>query len=407
MQTELPAELLATPDGKRANEILRACVHCGFCNATCPTYQLLGDELDGPRGRIYLIKALLEGDGSAEVASTHLDRCLTCRACETTCPSGVAYGELLEIGRGAAEVEVRRGLVERAKRRWLIRNVTNATVFRRWMRLAKLVRWILPRRLSSQIPKSLKPQRVASSGHTRKVVVLGGCVQQVSTPEVNASLARLLDAEGIETVTAANETCCGALPLHLSDEARAMELMRNNVDALFEAGQGAEAILSTASGCGVTIKDYGRLLAMDPLYTQRGEWVATRTKDVAEYLARNLRRVKGLPDIRTVAWQPPCTLQHGQRLTRIVESLLRRAGYQLVDVADAHLCCGSAGTYSILQPKLSGELRDRKLDALLAQAPDVIATANVGCQTHLAGATKTKVVHWLELIQPAEYGETA
>lgn len=401
MRTELPAELLATSEGRRANEILRSCVHCGFCNATCPTYGLLGDELDGPRGRIYLIKELLESNGSVDVTSTHLDRCLTCRACETTCPSGVAYGELLEIGRAAVESEIRRGLIERIKRRWLVANVANAAAFRRWMRLARLVRWLLPRRFSSLVPKRQKPQPIEAANHTRKVVLLNGCVQQVATPQVNATLAKMLDSVGIQSVIASNETCCGGLALHLADDNAAMEAMRNNVDALFEAAQGAEAILSTASGCGVTIKDYGRLLASDPLYTRRAEWVASRTRDASEYLARNLLHVTGLEGIQTVAWQSPCTLQHGQQLTRIVESMLRRAGYRLVDVRDPHLCCGSAGTYSILQPKLSGELREQKLAALLAEQPDVIATANVGCQTHLAGGTKTKVVHWLELIRPA------
>jgi glycolate oxidase iron-sulfur subunit len=400
LKTELPAPLLATPEGRRADEILRSCVHCGFCNATCPTYQLLGDELDGPRGRIYLIKELLESNGSAEVTSTHLDRCLTCRACETTCPSGVAYGELLEIGRGTVEATLKRGIVERIKRRWLVNNVANVAAFRRWMRLARLGRWLLPRRVKTLVPKRQRSRPIEASNHTRKVVLLNGCVQQLATPEVNATLAELLDTVGIQCVTADNETCCGGLALHLADDNAAMETMRNNVDALFEVAQGSEAILSTASGCGVTIKDYGRLLASDPLYTRRAEWVAARTRDVSEYLARHLAKVAKVDGIEAVAWQAPCTLQHGQQLTRVVESILRRAGYRLVSVRDPHLCCGSAGTYSILQPKLSAELRARKLEALLADQPDVIATANVGCQTHLAGATKTKVVHWLELIRP-------
>ena len=399
MRTELAHELLASPQGRRANEILRSCVHCGFCNATCPTYQLLGDELDGPRGRIYLIKEILEANGSAEITGTHLDRCLTCRACETTCPSGVAYGELLEIGRGTVEATIKRGIVERFKRRWLVKNVANVAAFRRWMRLARLGRWLLPRRLKTLVPKRRRARAIKAGDHPRRVVLLNGCVQQVATPEVNTALAELLDMMGIQVVIADNETCCGGLALHLADENAAMETMRNNVDALFEVAQGSEAIISTASGCGVTIKDYGRLLASDPLYTRRAEWVAAQTRDVSEYLARNLTKVTRVEGIETVAWQAPCTLQHGQRLTRIVESMLRRAGYRIVHVRDPHLCCGSAGTYTILQPKLSAQLRERKLDTLLADQPDVIATANIGCQTHLAGGTKTKVVHWLELIR--------
>jgi len=398
MQTQLPATVLATASGRRADAILRACVHCGFCNATCPTYLLTGDELDGPRGRIYLVKEMLEADAPSIVAREHLDRCLTCRACETTCPSGVAYGELAEIGRNFIEARVPRGVVDRVVRRWLVLVLSVPARLAFFARLARGVKWMLPDYLARAVPR-IKPQvAVAVKNHSRRVIVLDGCAQRATTPEVNAALARVLDAADIKVVRASGEGCCGSLALHLGQEARAHVAMRANVDALYAAANGAEAIISTASGCGVTVKDYGRLLADDPAYAERARWISDHTSDAAEYLAGINAPLTKRNAATTVAWHPPCTLQHGQRVRGVVESLLQRAGYQLVPVADAHLCCGSAGTYSVLQPDLADALRLRKLAALTAAQPDVIVTANVGCQLHLRDGTDVAVRHWLELV---------
>lgn len=403
MRTELPAELLATTEGARADEILRSCVHCGFCNATCPTYQLLGDELDGPRGRIYLIKEMLETGEADALTARHLDRCLTCRACETTCPSGVAYGELLEIGREHLDSrQPRRGL-DGFLRRWLVRVVPKRERFRRLTALGRGFRWLLPSRLATQIPPRAPAGAAAAAPPVageadRRVVLLDGCVQGVSTPGVNEALRRLLAARGIEAVRAPGEVCCGSLALHLGDGAAARATMAANVQALDAALEQAQAVLSSASGCGVTIKDYGRLLAHHE--QAPGAWrVAERTQDAAEFLAGLSTDWKRRGPYRRVAWHAPCTLQHGQRISGAVERLLQAAGYELVPVADPHLCCGSAGTYALLQPELSGRLKASRLSALQAAAPDVIATANVGCQLHLAGGATVPVRHWLELLE--------
>jgi len=407
MQTRLPATVLATDDGKRADEILRACVHCGFCNATCPTYLLTGDELDGPRGRIYLVKEMLEADTPTLVARDHLDRCLTCRACETTCPSGVAYGELAEIGRnfietrateGATGTEVRRGVFARFVRAWLVQVLPNPRQLAFFARLGRLARWALPDYLARAVPQIRRPLSVAVKNHARRVVVLDGCVQRATTPEVNAALARVLDAADVKVVRASDEGCCGSLELHLGRHERAVATMRANVDALYAVAAGAEAIVSTASGCGVTVKDYGRLLAHDPAYAERARWISEHVFDAAEYLAKIGAPLKKDDSIGTVAWHPPCTLQHGQRVRGVVEDLLQRAGYRLAPVANAHVCCGSAGTYSVLQHEMADRLRADKLAALTAGEPDVIATANVGCQLHLRDGATVPVRHWLELL---------
>ncbi|MFU8814697.1 MAG: glycolate oxidase subunit GlcF [Pseudomonadales bacterium] len=404
MQTKLPLHLLATDDGVRADAILRSCVHCGFCNATCPTYQLLGDELDGPRGRIYLIKEMLETEQADEVTRLHLDRCLTCRSCETTCPSGVRYGELLEIGRQYLEAELPRRGIDRWLRRWLLAVVPRPERFGGWVRLGRAVRWLLPRRLARQLPPA--PQSDGDRGAAQsqpqlreRVLLLQGCVQRTATPGVNARLMQLLSDRGIDVVSVPGETCCGSLALHLGAAEQARATMAANVDALAPLLAGVTAVISTASGCGVTVKDYVRLLADDPERREAAGRVAGQTLDVAEYLHRLDTKWRGDGSLRRVAWHPPCTLQHGQQLTGLVEALLRRAGYELVPVRDAHLCCGSAGTYSLLQPELSGRLREAKLTALDAHRPDVIATANVGCQLHLASDDGTPVVHWLELLR--------
>ena len=386
MQTAIPADTLATDRGRRADAILRTCVHCGMCNATCPTFGVRGDELDGPRGRIYLIKGMLETGEANAVARTHLDRCLTCRGCETTCPSGVRYGELAEIGREILEEQ-------RPNRGWLQRLilsiVPNPKVLKPLVALGSLVRGLLPRRYR----RLLRPApRVGSLPDKGRVLLWQGCVQRVVTPEVNAHLARLLQARGMAPFVSAGERCCGGLALHLGRTATAEAVMRHNVADL----AAADVIVSTASGCGVTLKDYGRLLDAPDAAV-----FADKVHDVAEVLADFDfgKRAVGGREVQRVAWHPPCTLQHGQRLTGLVERILEAAGYELVPVADAHLCCGSAGSYSLLQPDLAGELKRRKARELTRHEPEVIATANIGCQTHLDDAVEVPVVHWLELLE--------
>ena len=396
MQTQLPAAFIATDRGRRANEILRSCVHCGFCNATCPTYQLSGDELDGPRGRIYLIKELFEGAQSAERVTQHLDRCLTCRACETTCPSGVAYGELADIAR--RQIGPRRPGLRGALRRLLQWLVPNAGRLRFLSRIGWFVRFLLPQALASQVPDSVTRGLAGNSYGSKQVLLLQGCAQQVTTGGVNASLQALLAQLDVGVMTAPGEGCCGSLDLHLGDEPKTLKAVRNNVDALFPLLSQVDAIVSTASGCGVTVKDYGSLLAADPVYAERAVRVAEATVDVSEYLGNLAATLTAKFPGKRVAWHPPCSLQHGQQVDGLVEKLLMAAGYELLPVADAHLCCGSAGTYSVLQPDWSDQLRQRKLQSLQTHQPDLIATANVGCQTHLADGTKTPVVHWIELL---------
>ena len=413
MRTQIPEATLATARGQCADEILRSCVHCGFCNATCPTYQVRGDELDGPRGRIYLIKGLLESSPTSDVAvaRTHLDRCLTCRACETTCPSGVRYGELAEIGRELVqEAQPSSGLV----RRLVLAVVPRPKLLKLVTTLGRLVMPLLPRhyrRLVARPPKVPLVSAEASNPNRRKLGeassdsphqptaepkawLVQGCVQRVVTPEVNAHLAALLRTRGYQPVSNREEGCCGGLALHLGDTAAAQGAMRSNVAA--NAQPNSDVIISTASGCGVTLKDYGRLLG-----SPEAASFATKVKDASEVLDGHRfdrRPVRGRI-AATVAWHPPCTLQHGQRITGIVEGILRDAGYRLVDVRDSHICCGSAGAYSLLQPGLAGELKARKAAALTQERPDVIATANIGCQTHLDDAVDVPVVHWIELLQ--------
>lgn len=396
MNTALSDAILATPRGARANEILRRCVHCGFCNATCPTYllsqrdQIGGDERDGPRGRIYLVKEMLEAGTANATAARHLDRCLTCRACETTCPSGVQYGELAEIGRELiAEQPPARTLANRAQallRHWLLHTVPFPRRLRRYVAVGRWFRWLLPRAIKSL----LQAPAVSSPKAAGTVLMLQGCAQQVLTPGVNAHLSNLLAARGIEAYAVAGEGCCGGLALHLGEGDTAREQAERNVAAL--AAEDAQEIVSTASGCGVTWKDYGRLLGTEDAHT-----VAAKVRDVAEFLDR-FTFAKRLPATK-VAWHAPCTLQHGQRLTGLVEKILQRTGYELTPVRDAHLCCGAAGTYSLLHPKTASALGRAKAEALLAGGPEVVATANVGCQTHLAGRVQgVPVKHWIELL---------
>lgn len=389
MRTEISCAILATDRGRRANAILRTCVHCGMCNATCPTYRLRRDELDGPRGRIYLIKDLLESGAANAVVRTHLDRCLTCRACETTCPSGVRYGELAEIGREVLE--------EQRPSRSLLRLLVLGVVPKPGL-LAPLValgrpfRPLLPRRLHRLLKRPPPHRRLSRRG--RGVLLMQGCVQRVVTPEVNAHLAGLLQARGLTPFASDSEGCCGGLALHLGRTAAAHALMRRNVAQL--GADDVDVVISTASGCGVTLKDYGRLLG-----DAAAMRFADKVRDVAELLAEfdfDKNPINGR-EADTIAWHPPCTLQHGQRLTGLVEKILAAAGYRLVPVADGHLCCGSAGSYSLLQPGIAGELKERKAAALTRHGADIIATANIGCQTHLADAVGVPVVHWLELLR--------
>jgi glycolate oxidase iron-sulfur subunit len=404
VETHLADFIKDTAEGREAEAILRTCVHCGFCTATCPTYQLLGDELDGPRGRIYLMKQMLEGGTVTARTQLHLDRCLTCRACETTCPSGVRYGRLVDIGRQLVEAKVPRSRSERL-RRWLLRR---SLLSRRLLMLAvtggRLVRPLLPAALASKVPEMRRAGTWPRPRHHRRMLALYGCVQPALVPSIDAAMARVLDRIGISLVRAPGSGCCGALSQHLAaaDEARAF--MRANIDAWWpEVERGAEAIVVTASGCGVQLKEYGDLLREDPVYAERARRIAALARDPVEIVAAEWKRIAPLVAMdrgaQRVAFQAPCTLQHGLRLGGRVEEILKALGLELTAVADAHLCCGSAGTYSILQPDLSQQLRANKLTALEAGRPEVIATANIGCLVHLSAATQRPVRHWIELLE--------
>jgi len=406
MHTELSAAHAHSHPAQRARAIIGNCVHCGFCLATCPTYQLLGNELDSPRGRIYLIKQMLEGAAATAVTATHLDRCLTCRACETTCPSGVQYGQLLDIGRQMLESRPTRTPRERLLRSALGAALSRRALFAGALRVGQWLRPLLPQLQAERIPARARATAAPAPRHARRMIVLQGCVQPALAPNINAAAARVFDRMGISLVTAKAETCCGALSHHLGAARRALQQARRNIDAwvpLLDGG--AEALVTTASGCGVMVKDYAELLRDDPAYAPRAARVSAATRDLCEVLAvgdvvhmtEGRRRGGGA----RVAWQSPCTLQHGQKLTGRVEPLLRAAGFALTAVPDPHLCCGSAGTYSILQRELALRLRAAKLDTLQAAAPAVIATANVGCLQHLAAAAAVPVKHWIELIDEA------
>ncbi|XLZ67735.1 glycolate oxidase subunit GlcF [Massilia sp. SR12] len=412
MQTTLADFIKGTPEGDEAEAILRACVHCGFCTATCPTYQLLGDELDGPRGRIYLIKQVLEGAPVTASTQLHLDRCLTCRSCESTCPSGVKYGRLADIGRKVVEQRVPRRLPERIKRYVLKEALPRQWLFNPALRVGQLLRPLLSRPLQDKVP----PRRAATvwpvREHARSMLVLDGCVQPGLAPNINAAAARVLDTLGVQLLAAPGAGCCGALRFHLNDQAAALDDMRRNIDAWWPLVARAEAIVMTASGCGVTVKEYGHLLAHDPAYAEKAARISAMTRDLSEILpafeAELARRVyarraggTGAGAGEPVAWHPPCTLQHGQQIRGKVEGLLRAIGVEVRLCRDAHLCCGSAGTYSLLQPELSQQLRERKLAALADTGAARIVSANIGCQGHLQSGTATPVEHWIELVDRA------
>lgn len=403
MQTQLSEQARLLPRAEEAERILRSCVHCGFCNATCPTYQLLGDELDGPRGRIYLIKQVLEGNEVTAHTQQHLDRCLSCRNCETTCPSGVDYHNLLDIGRAVVDEAVPRPVEQRWLRGGLRALAPHPAAFKALIQLGQTFRPLLPQRLKDKLPRQIHPASPRPTAqHARRVLMLEGCVQPGLSPNTNAAAARVLDRLGI-TVTAIRQAgCCGAVDYHLDDQARGLQRARHNIDAWWPALEaGAEAIVQTASGCGAFIKDYGHLLEHDPAYAAKAQTVSRLAKDLVEVLRDEpVEKLAVHTDVR-LAFHCPCTLQHAQKLGGVTEELLRRLGFHLTDVPDGHLCCGSAGTYSVTQPVLSRQLRDNRLNALESGAPQVIATANIGCQNHLDGAARTPVRHWIELVEQA------
>lgn len=407
MQTSLADFIRATPEGQEADRILRSCVHCGFCNATCPTYQLLGDELDGPRGRIYLIKQMLEGAEVSHRTLTHLDRCLTCRNCETTCPSGVRYGALLEIGREQAERRIDRPRWQRVQR-WVIRRILPYPLrFTPLLRLGQFFRPLLPRALKQKIPPfrnialPLKGEDIPATTSKRTMLVLEGCAQPALAPNINAAAARVFERLGIRLFSVAEAGCCGAACHHTSGVEEGLDQARRNVDAWWpHLEAGCEAIVMTASGCGVHVKDYGHLLRDDPAYRHKAKRVAEVTRDIGEILAKEDLSILRLNvnSGRRLAVHSPCTLQHGQKLGGVVEKILLELGFKLMPVAESHLCCGSAGTYSLLQPALSLRLRKRKLEALNVSQPEVIVTANIGCLAHLQAGTALPVQHWIELL---------
>jgi glycolate oxidase iron-sulfur subunit len=399
-----------------AEAILRKCVHCGFCTATCPTYQLLGDELDGPRGRIYLMKQVLEGETPTRKTQLHLDRCLTCRNCETTCPSGVDYGHLLDIGRKLVDAQVPRPLGERALR-WALKEGLPSPLFAPAMALGQLVRPLMPAALQNKVPPKQDAGAWPTRVHARKLLLLAGCAQPAMAPNINRATARVFDAAGIQTVIAPKAGCCGAVKFHLNDQDGGKAEMRANIDAWWPYVQstqpGVEGILMNASGCGVTVKEYGHILRDDPAYAAKAARISALTRDVSEWLpelSASLRdQVKA--HAGSIAFHPPCTLQHGQQLRGGVEHHMAELGFNIkVTGCEAHLCCGSAGTYSVLNPGLSYQLRDRKLghlnDTFGAAPPDLIVSANIGCITHLQSGTATPVRHWIEVLDAALQSST-
>ncbi|RLA08521.1 MAG: glycolate oxidase iron-sulfur subunit [Gammaproteobacteria bacterium] len=402
MQTYIDEAQRQRPAVAMADAMIRKCVHCGFCNVTCPTYQLLGDELDGPRGRIYQIKSALESNEASPTLQQHLDRCLTCRSCETTCPAGVEYSVILDAGRELAERDVPRPVWQRLSRTLLRIGLTHRRLFSGLLGLARTVRPILPQSLKSRVPLSTQVGEVPARQHQRKMVLLQGCVQPSIDPAINGALQRVFDRLDISLITVDEVSCCGAIDHHLSASNAALQRMRSNIDAwwpLIDAG--AEAILSTASGCGVTLADYGRLLADDPEYAEKAARITVLVKDPVEVLAaEDLQRLP-TQSPKKVAFQCPCTLQHGFALAGKVEALLSAQGHQLLPVAENHICCGSAGTYSLLQPALSDQLRQKKLKHLSQHNPDLILTANIGCQIHLQRDNPVPVKHWIHLLDPS------
>lgn len=406
MQTNLAPEFKNTPDGIAAEAILRKCVHCGFCTATCPTYQLLGNELDGPRGRIYLMKQVLEGHAPTRQTQLHLDRCLTCRNCESTCPSGVDYGHLVDIGRKIVDAKVPRPATEKALR-WALKEGLNSPLFAPAMKLGQLMRPLMPASLKNKVPPRQAAGVIPERVHARKVLMLEGCVQPAMSPNINSATRRVLDAAGIQTLVAPKVGCCGAVKFHLNDQEGGKAQMRANIDAWwpYVESKQVECIVMNASGCGVTVKEYGHILQDDPLYAEKSKRISDLTKDLSELLPDLVDKLRGKVSVTLagqVAFHPPCTLQHGQQLRGGVEQHLGALGFKVnVASCESHLCCGSAGTYSVLNPELAYQLRDRKLGNLSQMQPQVIVSANIGCITHLQSGTATPVKHWVELLDAA------
>lgn len=409
METKLAPEFINTADGIEAKRILGKCVHCGFCTATCPTYQLLGDELDGPRGRIYLIKQIAEGQAPTEKTRNHLDRCLTCRNCESTCPSGVEYGKLVDIGRKWAEEKTASRPTGQKLTRWLLKEgLTNKLLFDSAMRIGRMMRPLMPTSLARKVPNGLPAGQIPNQQHARKMLMLDGCVQPGMLPNINHATLRVFAALGVQLISPPKAGCCGALRYHLNDQVGGLADAKRNIDAwwpLIENGKDSvEAIVMNASGCGVMVKDYGHLLADDPVYAKKAERVSQLCKDVSELLPQFkdalINQIGSHPKPGLV-YHPPCTLQHGQQIRGKVEGLLEGLGISVHLCADSHLCCGSAGTYSILQANLSEQLRSQKLRNLEAACKrsgvNTIVSGNIGCISHLH-QDDLPVRHWIEII---------
>ena len=417
MQTTLTEQYRDSILGRDAEEILRRCVHCGFCNATCPTFQLLGDELDGPRGRIYQIKQILEGTPPTASTQQHLDRCLTCLACETTCPSGVKYSRLLEIGRELTDSSLQRSPAEKWKRILLRKVLLRPALFRLLLKTAHVFSFLLPQSQKQKIP----PLGIANPGDSQAagmtsenkqeakslgtLIMLRGCAQQVCAPEINQSAAALFSQLGFKLIESPLDNCCGALSHHNDATAEALELARKNIDSWWPLlEQGVQGIVVTASGCTTMVRDYGHLLADDEHYAEKAARVADLCRDPSELLAPisgRLQKKPGLAD--RICYQAPCSQQHGLRIRGSVEKILSDAGFSLLKQDNGHLCCGSAGSYSILQPALSKQLKENKLHDLGIANPAMIATANIGCLLQLQSASAIPVKHWLQLLEVAAH----
>ncbi len=397
MKTDLAEFIRDTDDGKLAESILGKCVHCGFCLATCPTYLQLGNELDSPRGRIYLMKQTLEGAEPTRTTQQHLDRCLTCRSCETTCPSGVNYAQLLEIGRRVVDDKVKRPLRDRLMRQALCFVIPKTVLVRLAMEAAWLARPLMPQVIRSKIPPRERHRKWPAVRNKRKVILHQGCVQRIAKPRINAAAAHYLDQASISAVRT-NDGCCGAIGLHTGNHKNGLDMVRRNIDAWWpQIEGGAEAIVSTASGCGITIKEYGMLLRNDVKYAAKAEKVASLTVDLAE-VEVDLDAKAQSKLAKRIAFHAPCTLYHGQKITGRIEQILQKSGYETTKVSNMHLCCGSAGTYSILQPEISQQLLANKLSCLTENSPEIIATANIGCLMHLQTKSDIPVKHWVELV---------
>ena len=416
MQTNLADWIKDTPEGIEADAILRKCVHCGFCLATCPTYQLTGDELDSPRGRIYLMKEMLEGNEVTAKTQFHLDRCLTCRACETTCPSGVQYGRLADIGREVVEKKVPRGLADQLTRTVLKNTLPHTALFSVGLGVGRMVRSFLPDALSKYVTSKRDEGLWPAPVHARKMLVLDGCVQPAMAPSINFATARVLEKLGVSLIRGDKAGCCGAIPHHLNDAHEAHAFVKRNIDAWWPAIEaGAEAIIVTASGCGTMVSEYGHLLRNDSAYATKAARVSALYRDISQVIEQERAALATLLKSKAevvpvdaemtkpkLAFHSPCSLQHGLKIRGVVEGLMRDAGYELTNVPDGHLCCGSAGTYSILQSEMSHQLLTNKVKALESGVPDVIATANIGCMAHiesgLHNSSKTPILHWIELL---------